>query len=306
MIVMTLFSTKGGPGKSTTAANLAGILADMGVAVCIIDADEQPTASRHYDLSFKAQKGLQEFLFNSDQIDENMISSTNIENLDIICSNNITSDIRHKLIELPYYPFIFKRNLQHPIFSRYQVIIIDTQGAVGPVQMSAAYASDILLSPVRPEVLSAREFLSGTRSVLKTLDDGSAMTGLQRPELLAFINALDRTRDARFNKELIQEAIASFGVQERVRLMRTVIPESKAYKEAASECIPVHRHEYNPHEKKSETAYETMHRFVYELFSNFGAANVKADWGNQEANRFWKDAEIKIFPESAETSEELA
>ncbi len=289
MSVITLFSTKGGPGKSTTAVNLAGILADMGISTLLIDADEQATASRHYRYTHKAPKGLQEFLFQSDEIDEDMISTTEIENLDVIYSNNITSEIRHKLIELPHHLFIFKHNLQHQIFKRYQVIIIDTQGAVGPIQMSAAYASNLLLSPVRPEVLSAREFLSGTRAVLKTLDDSCAMTGLQRPNLYAFINALDRTRDARFNKEVIQDAIAGFNVEERVYLMRTVIPYSKAYPEAATEGIPVHRHEFNPNEKKSETAYETMHKFVYEIFSSLGAQNTQAYWGNDMATNFWKD-----------------
>ncbi len=274
MFVLTLFSTKGGPGKSTTAANLSGLLADLGLSVLGIDADEQPTFSRYFPIIKEAPKGLEEFLFHSDELSEDLISNTAIENLDIICSNNIGSEIRHKLLELPYYTSIFRHNLQHPVFSKYDIVVIDTQGAVGPLQTSAAYASDILLSPVRPEVLSAREFLSGTREILRKLDRGM-ISGLARPPLYAFINALDRTRDSRFTKDMITEAIAEFDVTERVKLLNTIIPQSKAYPEAASERIPVHRHEFERKGKKSESAYETMLGLIYEIFPSIEAANLK-------------------------------
>ncbi|MGB5613728.1 MAG: ParA family protein, partial [Sedimenticolaceae bacterium] len=45
MITLTICSTKGGVGKTTLTANLAGFLADAGQQVLLVDADIQPTLS---------------------------------------------------------------------------------------------------------------------------------------------------------------------------------------------------------------------------------------------------------------------
>ena len=55
---LTITSTKGGVGKTTLAANLGGLLADLGLRVLLIDADVQPTLSSYYPLSARAPKGL--------------------------------------------------------------------------------------------------------------------------------------------------------------------------------------------------------------------------------------------------------
>ena len=46
VIVLTICSTKGGVGKTTLTANLAGFLADAGQQVLLVDADIQPTLSQ--------------------------------------------------------------------------------------------------------------------------------------------------------------------------------------------------------------------------------------------------------------------
>ncbi|MGT2433384.1 ParA family protein [Cupriavidus basilensis] len=48
MIKFCMLSTKGGVGKTTLAASLGGLLADMGLRVLLIDADIQPSLSKYY------------------------------------------------------------------------------------------------------------------------------------------------------------------------------------------------------------------------------------------------------------------
>lgn len=43
MFTITVVSTKGGVGKTTLAANLGGLLRDIGLRVLLIDADVQPS-----------------------------------------------------------------------------------------------------------------------------------------------------------------------------------------------------------------------------------------------------------------------
>lgn len=45
MQVISIISTKGGVGKTTTAANLGGLAADAGLRVLLLDLDVQPTLS---------------------------------------------------------------------------------------------------------------------------------------------------------------------------------------------------------------------------------------------------------------------
>jgi Mrp family chromosome partitioning ATPase len=47
LIVLTICSTKGGVGKTTLTANLAGFLADAGQRDLLVDADIQPTLSSY-------------------------------------------------------------------------------------------------------------------------------------------------------------------------------------------------------------------------------------------------------------------
>ena len=57
-----IVGTKGGTGKTSTAANLAGLLADMAYRVLLIDADPHASLSKYYALSYTAPCGIVEFL----------------------------------------------------------------------------------------------------------------------------------------------------------------------------------------------------------------------------------------------------
>lgn len=265
-IVLSFTSTKGGVGKTTLTANLAGLLADFGLRVLMIDADVQPSLSKYFPLSHQADNGIVELLLgeNSESLIQSTISSTVFPNLDIVRSNNVSADIQIQIDTRVDRAFLLRTKLSHPYFqNHYDVVLIDTQGAVGALQNAAMFASDCLITPIMPEVLSAREFVTGTQESLARLQQGQVM-GLPMPQLRALIYAQDRTKDAR----LITEEIRQFfnkNIDGRQQLLTTTVPEAKAYKEAATLRIPVHCHE-RIHPGKSEPAYEVMHRIIYELF----------------------------------------
>ncbi|MGJ0578771.1 ParA family protein, partial [Xenorhabdus bovienii] len=63
MKILPIISPKGGEGKSTHAANLAGFFADAGLHTLLIDADySQPTSSSIFILDYEAPAGLYELL----------------------------------------------------------------------------------------------------------------------------------------------------------------------------------------------------------------------------------------------------
>ena len=60
MKVVSILSTKGGTGKTTTAANLGGFIADAGLRVLLVDLDIQPTLSSYFTLVRRAAGGVYE------------------------------------------------------------------------------------------------------------------------------------------------------------------------------------------------------------------------------------------------------
>ena len=56
MQVVSIISTKGGVGKTTTAANLGGFIADAGLRVLLLDLDVQPTLSSYFTLAERAAR----------------------------------------------------------------------------------------------------------------------------------------------------------------------------------------------------------------------------------------------------------
>lgn len=56
--VISIISTKGGVGKTITAANLGMIISDINKKVLLIDLDNQPTLSSYFNLTIEQNKAL--------------------------------------------------------------------------------------------------------------------------------------------------------------------------------------------------------------------------------------------------------
>jgi chromosome partitioning related protein ParA len=149
----------------------------------------------------------------------------------------------------------------HTLSRSYDCVLIDTQGAIGPLQDAAALAADILISPITPEILSAREFMDGTLELLERLEP-SSVAGATLGPMKALIYRQDRTLDARAVASGIREDFIT--LKGRVTVLDTVVPHAKAYKEAATLRIPVHRHEPR-REGVTPSACAVMHRLAWEL-----------------------------------------
>ena len=263
MTRITVVSTKGGVGKTTVAANLAGFLADSGKRVLLVDADVQPTLSSYYAIEFEATGGLFQLLVAGDT--SSVISKTVVPNLELIVSNDPAGQLPNLLLHAPDGRTRL-RHLLEPFDRQYDVIIIDTQGSVSALQDAAVLAADLLVSPLPPEMLSAREFSRGTMGMLERLRPMEQIR-MPVPPLLAVLNRVDRTRNAAEIAATVRNEL--FGaVDGSIRLLDTVIPNLVAYREAASLGIPVHRHERKrPSGRMSPAAYETMRDLVAELLA---------------------------------------
>ncbi|ELV1426030.1 ParA family protein, partial [Escherichia coli] len=116
MNILPVVSTKGGEGKSTQSANLAGFLADAGLRTLLIDGDHaQPTASNIFPLTYEAPAGLFELLMRTADLShpDNIISRTAIDGLDLIVSNDPHEQLKTAMLHAPDGRLRLRNVLQH-------------------------------------------------------------------------------------------------------------------------------------------------------------------------------------------------
>jgi len=259
--IISVVSSKGGVGKTTTSANLGGILADFGMKVLLIDADVQPSLSKSFELLLSAPHGLSTVIKRGGSILEDSISQTNIPNLDIIYSD-ADGSLQSWLSGREDRLIILRRAIRNsPILSRYNVVIIDTQAAAGWLQNTAAMAANIMLSPIKPDIISAREFSTGTLQMLAELNSMADMSPeLQSGDLYALINDQERTNNSR---DIANSIRLQFAGHKKVRVLATQIPHAAAYPAAMTQQIPVHAY---GRDRTANSAWQSMHKLVWELF----------------------------------------
>ncbi|MBR5950878.1 MAG: ParA family protein [Actinomycetaceae bacterium] len=272
MFILTVASTKGGVGKTTIAANLGGLLADIGMRVLLIDADVQPSLTRYFNLSHIADEGLNR-LVKGGLITDECISRVELPPppsetgdyskrtmpagcLHLVKSDAAGSDLQDWLSARLDRIYRIRIAICNPVADeKYDIVIIDTQGAIGHLQDAAINASDMLVCPASPDIISAREFVDGTLTLIER-HECTAVMGLQVPHIKAVINRTENTNVSRNMTEHIREQFLT--MRGRVSVLETTLPSVVAYKKAAQAQVPVH---WTDPQKSGKT----MHRLMWEL-----------------------------------------
>lgn len=257
--VVTVLSTKGGVTKSTNAANISAFCADHGLKVLMIDTDVQPSLSSYYKTVNNAPGGIYEFIINRTTDPTVVISQTDIPNLDLIKSNDPTGKISLLLKDSDDGVIRFNHLIKQ--IKDYDLIMVDTRGTRDITLSMSVLASDLILSPVLPELLSTREFMRGTLSLYADLVTYTHY-GFKLPPIKVLANRVDNTNNA---KDVINQVRELFNDEEfkaqflaPVDFLPITIPSRVAYREANAYCTPIHRY--------AESEYETMQNLCKLLF----------------------------------------
>lgn len=154
----------------------------------------------------------------------------------------------------------------------YDFILLDTQGAVGPLQDAAVLAADLLISPIPPEILSAREFARGTVCMLERLRP-MAFLGAPVGPLRGLLYRMDRTVDARRIAQELRRETSGPG-RGTITILDQVIPNTVAYREAATARVPVHRWEARRN-GPTPSARQAMLALVHEVFPHLSEKTLE-------------------------------
>lgn len=272
MNILPVVSTKGGEGKSTQSANLAGFLADAGLRTLLIDGDHaQPTASNIFPLTYEAPAGLFELLMRTADLShpDNIISRTAIDGLDLIVSNDPHEQLKTAMLHAPDGRLRLRNVLQHPLFQSYDAIVVDSQGARSVMlEMIVLSATESVVGMVNPVLPDVREFIRGTVNVMENLLPYREL-GIPLPKVRTLVNCMDYTALARQTLAELTDIINSGRYSKvlpegAVTLLSTQIYDLNIYKQGHAAGQPVHRLE-KASARRSDSALVTMHSLACEL-----------------------------------------
>ena len=207
MKVISVYSIKGGVGKTSTAVNLAHIAAREGYRTLVWDLDPQGAASYYFRIKPKVKGGGGRLLTCQGALHKS-IQATDFENLDLL-----PSDFSYRKFDLTlqHERSSYLCNRLGSLAEDYDLIFIDCAAGVSLVSENVFVASDILLIPVIPTVLSLRT-LSRLVTYVKPRRKGGS-------QFLCFFCLVDV-------RKALHRQICRWGIEESPLFLRSTVPYS--------------------------------------------------------------------------------
>lgn len=246
--VIAFANNKGGSGKTTSCANIGYSLAEMGKKVLLIDGDMQMNLT----LSFFEEEEVLELatgeknLYYAVKKQEDLtdyIVSTKYQNLDLIPSTSLMSNMEYELFTKWQRELILKKCLKNIYDSEiYDYILIDAPPTLGGWVMNVLCASDFVILPVEASPWG----LFGVANMFEFLQDVFNMN--EKLELLGI--AVTKV-DGR--KNYYKQTIEALKAADDVHVFEQVIRIDSEIEWAQDESKPV-----GAHKRSSRSAKEYM------------------------------------------------
>ncbi len=245
-MVIATFNPKGGVGKTTTAVNVAAVLARMGRSVLLIDLEPQMNASISLGVRpTDTRLSIADALLNQRRAADAIRSVSRIDNLSLLTGSPALSYIDHELRNVRQ-PERRLADTIRPLSSAFDVVMIDAPEGYSLLSRSVSFAADHLIVPIRAEYLSLESlahFLRWYHDRSRARKGTAALAGT----LLTMVD---------YRRQATREIVDILRRHNRRGVFRTEIPQDPRASEAPSHGVPLVMYARS----KAAAAYESLTR----------------------------------------------
>ena len=168
MIVWTIANQKGGVGKTTTTIALAGVLAERGKRVLLVDTDPHASLSYYFGIESEDLDLSVYDLFIHESCKEQILQSlcpTEYDNIDILPATMGLATLDRTLGNKGGMGLVLKKAMLS-LKDDYDYILMDCPPVLGVLMVNALAAADRIIVPVQTEFLA----LKGLERMINTLE----------------------------------------------------------------------------------------------------------------------------------------
>jgi chromosome partitioning protein len=228
MKVWAVANQKGGVGKSTSAVSLAGILAQRGRRVLLIDIDPHGSMTSYFRYNPDDLESSVFTLFQNQAVNPfSLVRPTRFEHIHIMPATMALATLDRQLGAKSGMGLVLHKAIKN-LADKYDYALIDCPPMLGVLMVNAMAACDHLIIPVQTEFLA----LKGLERMLKTLAMITRSRSIKLPYTMVPTLFDRRTRASTETLRILRTRYGEV-------LWKSVIPVDTQFREASRMGVPL-------------------------------------------------------------------
>ena len=165
--VISIANQKGGVGKTTTAINLAGALAERGFRILCVDIDPQANLTVGLGINLgQLERSIADVLNDTKATLDSVIITTPTEGIDIVPATLELASTEVELFSAIGREYALREALGDSVVARYDYVLVDCPPTLGLLTINGLVAADEVIIPVQTQYYA----LKGLTALVKVIN----------------------------------------------------------------------------------------------------------------------------------------